>query len=176
MIFTFIFTAEDDDDDNFRLNIDIDASSSFDDLSKSIQQSLGYKSDQLFTFQIPDERGNLEVEISPMIFEENDVNLPIDTELDYVYSLKGMLTMYVFDMINNRYLVMELSNIDENKTLSVPKTKVEGTAPPQSLQYNEKRNLSSSFLDDFENLKDLDDLGDDLEDLDDNVFDDDDDY
>ncbi|MFV0483003.1 MAG: hypothetical protein ACK5MG_02755 [Bacteroidales bacterium] len=174
MIFTFIFTADDDDDD-FRLSIKIDASSSFEALNKSIQQALGYKSDQLFTFQIPDERGNLDVEISPMIYEEGDTSLPMNTDLDYVYSLKGILTMYVFDMINNRFLVMELTDIDENNNSESPNAELEGTPPAQILQYS-SNNTSKSFLDDFDNIKDLDELNDDLDELDDDLFSDEDDY
>ncbi|MFV0506942.1 MAG: hypothetical protein ACK5L5_09585 [Bacteroidales bacterium] len=174
MIFTFLFTADDDDDD-FKLNIKIDATASFDTLNKSIQQSLGYKTDQLFTFQVPDEHGNLEVEISPMVYTEGDTSLPIGTDLDYVYSLKGILTMYVFDMINNRYLTMELTKIDENNSLDIPQVELVGTPPLQVLPYNENSNFSrSSSLDDFDNVEDL---GEDMEDMEDDMFDgDDDDY
>jgi len=134
MIFHFqILTQE---HKNFRLEVELSESHTFFDFHSIIQKSLGYESHQLASFFISDKKGLKEKEISMLDLGMNGGIYYIMQKLklsELIHS-KGQKLIYTFDFLNDRSLLIELTDIIMKKNLSEPLVTLKlGDTPQQVL-------------------------------------------
>lgn len=106
----------------FRLEVELSKGHSFFDFHSIIQKSLGYESHQLASFFISDKKGLKEKEISMLDLGINGAAYYImqKTILSDLISVKGQKLIYTFDFLNDRSLLIELTDIIMEKNLSEP--------------------------------------------------------
>lgn len=162
MVFQFKIIS--DKVENFALHIDADAKNTFFELHEAIQDECKYDPSELATFFFADEEWDKGVEISMF---RNSSEKPLltmkNTALgDYLNEKEDKL-IYVFDVINQKSLYIELIEIVMEKKLNTPiVTFNKGIAPLQSvsnhydtdLLNNEESELQNVFTD-FGELEDL---------------------
>jgi len=164
MVFQFKIIS--DKVENFALHIDADARNTFFELHEAIQDECKYDPSELATFFLADEEWDKGVEISMFSnFAEkrNPVLTMKNTALgDYLNEKEDKL-IYVFDVINQKSLYIELIEIVMEKKLNTPiVTFNRGIAPAQSasnhydtdLLIDEDSELQKVFTD-FGELEDL---------------------
>ena len=120
----------------FQLEVELSAKNTFFDFHSIIQKSLGYESHQLASFFIPDQRGLKEKEISMLDLGMNGGAYLImqKTYLSDLIHFKGQKLIYTFDFVNDRSLLIELTDIIMEKNLSEPMvTLKQGDTPQQVL-------------------------------------------
>jgi len=164
MVFTFKILS--DKVENFALSIAADARNTFFELHEAIQDECKYDPSEIATFFLADEEWDKEMEI-PMFsnkrlkpdFERTMKNCSLG---DYLKEKEDKL-IYVFDVINQKSLYIELNEIVMEKKLNTPiVTFNRGLAPLQSastrydtdLLASEDSELQNAFTD-FGELEDL---------------------
>ena len=121
---------------NFRLEVELSKSHTFFDFHSIIQKSLGYESHQLASFFISNQRGLKEKEISMLDLGMNGgVYLIMQkTNLSDLIQDKKQKMLYTFDFLNDRSLLIELTDIIMEKSLSEPLVTLKlGDTPQQVL-------------------------------------------
>jgi hypothetical protein len=121
---------------NFRLEVELSAKHTFFDFHSITQKSLGYESHQLASFFISDKRGLKEKEISMLDLGMNGGAYLImqKTVLSDLIHTKGQKLIYTFDFVNDRSLLIELTDIIMEKNLSDPMVTLKlGDTPQQVL-------------------------------------------
>ena len=134
MIFHFQIISQ--ESKNFHLEIKLAEYHSFFDFHSIIQKSLGYESHQLASFFISDSRWLKLREISMLDLGMNGAAYFImqKTKLADLLHSKGQKLIYTFDFINDRSLLIELTEIIMEKNLSEPfVTSKVGNGPVQVL-------------------------------------------
>jgi len=164
MVFQFKIIS--DKVENFALHIDADARNTFFELHEAIQNECKYDPSELAAFYIADEEWDKGVEI--MMFNNSpDIQHPVHTMKntalgDYLKEKEDKL-IYVFDVINQKSLYIELIEIVMEKKLNTPVvTFNRGMAPAQvvtnhfdtDLLIDEDSELQKIFTD-FGELEDL---------------------
>ena len=162
----FKFKVISDKVENFALHIDADAKNTFFELHEVIQDECKYDPSELATFFLADEEWDKGLEI--MMFKnsspkQNSVISMKNAVLgDYLKEKEDKL-IYVFDVINQKSLYIELNDIVMEKKLNTPVvTYNRGLAPVQNssnrydtdLLANEDAELQNVFTD-FGELEDL---------------------
>jgi hypothetical protein len=134
MIFHFRIISQ--ESQNFHLEVKLAEYHTFFDFHSIIQKSLGYESHQLASFFISDSRWLKLKEISMLDLGMNGAAYFImqKTKLADLLHSKGQKLIYTFDFINDRSLLLELTEIIMEKNLSEPLvTSKVGDAPVQVL-------------------------------------------
>lgn len=134
MIFHFQILSQ--EHRNFQLEIELSARHTFFDFHAIIQKSLGYESHQLASFFISDNKGLKEKEVSLLDLGMNGAAYFImqKTSLSDLIHNKGQKLVYTFDFLNDRSLIIELTDIIMEKNLSEPLVTLKlGDTPQQVL-------------------------------------------
>ncbi len=134
MIFHFEILSQ--EQKNFKLEVELAEIHSFFDFHSIIQKSLGYESHQLASFFIADKKGIKEKEISMLDLGMNGGAYYImqKTSLSKLIYSKGQKLIYTFDFLNDRSLIIELTDIIMEKNLSEPLVTLKlGDTPQQVL-------------------------------------------
>jgi hypothetical protein len=121
---------------NFQLEVELSKRHTFFDFHSIIQKSLGYESHQLASFFISDKKWLKEKEISMLDLGINGAAYFImqKTNLTDLIHSKGQKLLYTFDFLNDRSLLIELTDIIMEKNLSEPLvTLKQGETPMQVL-------------------------------------------
>jgi hypothetical protein len=107
---------------NFRLEVELSKKHTFFDFHSIIQKSLGYESHQLASFFVSDRKGLKEKEISLLDLGMNGAAYYImqKTNLSDLINSTGQKLIYTFDFLNDRSLLIELTDIIMEKNLSEP--------------------------------------------------------
>lgn len=140
MIHKFILISPEVED--FACEILIDADATFYDLHRIIQQTCGYAEDQLTSFFLCSENWEKEREI---VLEDmgqtpadEDIYVMRATRLGDMLEEEKQHVAYVFDPLEERVLLLELSEIIFGKNLASPVcSRRHGNAPQQSLETDE---------------------------------------
>ena len=164
MVFKFRIIS--DKVENFALHIDADAKNTFFELHEAIQDECKYDPSELATFFLADEEWDKGIEIpmfgSKSLKINSVVNMKNATLGDYLKEKEDKL-IYIFDVINQKSLYIELNEIVMEKKLNTPMvTFNRGLAPLQSstnhydtdLLASEDSELLNAFTD-FGELEDL---------------------
>lgn len=138
----------------FQLEIDADSGHSFFDLHQAIQSTLGFHSLQLASFFLSSGRGRRLIEISQLDNEKSRAG-KLNMKREFIGELlkpgKKFLR-YVFDIINDRYIQLELTGTIMEKNLREPVVKLNrGKSPVQVLDDDMPNEL---FEPEKENKKD----------------------
>ena len=162
----FKFKVISDKIENFALLIDADAKNTFFELHEAIQDECKYDPSELATFFLADEEWDKGQEIQMFKNKSPKQNIaPIMKEAtlgDYLKEKEDKL-IYIFDVINQKSLYIELNEIVMESKLSTPVvTYNRGMAPVQSssnsydtdLLADEDAELQNVFTD-FGELEDL---------------------
>lgn len=134
MIFHFQIISQ--ESKNFRLEVELSKSHTFFDFHSIIQKSLGYESHQLASFFISNQKGLKVKEISMLDLGMNGgVYLIMQkTNLSDLIQDKKQKLLYTFDFLNDRSLLIELTDIIMEKNLSEPLVTLKlGDTPQQVL-------------------------------------------
>jgi hypothetical protein len=107
---------------NFQLEVELSKRHTFFDFHSIIQKSLGYESHQLASFFISDKKWLKEKEISMLDLGINGAAYFImqKTNLSDLIHSKGQKLIYTFDFLNDRSLLIELTDIIMEKNLNEP--------------------------------------------------------
>ena len=164
MVFKFKILS--DKVENFALHIDADAKNTFFQLHEAIQDECKYDPSEIVTFFLADEEWDKgqEIPMFPNKSPKQNAEITMKTAMigDYLKEKEDKL-IYVFDVINQKSLYIELNEIVmENKLNSPVVTYNKGLAPLQSssnrydtdLLANEDAELQNVFTD-FGELEDL---------------------
>ena len=162
----FRFKVISDKVENFALHIDADAKNTFFELHEAIQDECKYNPSEIATFFLADEEWDkgLEITMFKNNFQKqnNALTMKNATLGDYLNAKEDKL-IYVFDVINQKSLYIELNEIVMEKKISSPVvTYNRGMAPVQSSSNNydtdlladEDAELQNIFTD-FGELEDL---------------------
>jgi Plasmid pRiA4b ORF-3-like protein len=134
MIFHFQILSQEHKD--FRLEVELSQKHTFFDFHSIIQKSLGYESHQLASFFVSDQKGLKEKEISLLDLGMNGAAYYImqKTNLSDLIFSKGQKLIYTFDFLNDRSLLIELTEMIMEKNLSEPMVTLKlGETPQQVL-------------------------------------------
>ena len=134
MIFHFKILSQ--EHKNFRLEVELSKRHTFFDFHSIIQKSLGYESHQLASFFISDKKWLKEKEISMLDLGINGAAYFImqKTNLTDLIHTKGQKLLYTFDFLNDRSLLIELTDIIMEKNLNAPLVTLKlGDTPMQVL-------------------------------------------
>ncbi len=174
MVYRFLILS--DEDENFRRELRINADATFLQLNDFLLASLGYDNHELTTFHLCDEEWHKEREITllDMSFDESNSSLLMsECKLSDLLEEEGEHLFFVFDMLAERGLFMELAELDEEAEELVPRISFsQGDAPVQMIDLEsasnrlstlEEDNFDMSFDDDFVSddfdASELDDYG-----------------
>lgn len=131
MVFHFLILSGENED--FVREILIDGKSTFLDLHKAIQMSVGYDEGQLASFFVSDDEWEKGQEITMMLMDEESDALLMDeiTLHDYLSEPKDRL-IYTFDFFGNRGFFVELLDSSQDRELKEPAcVREEEEAPAQ---------------------------------------------
>jgi len=164
MVFKFKIIS--DKVENFALHVDADAKNTFFELHEAIQDECKYDPSEIVTFFLADEEWDkgLEITMFPNKSPKQNSAVTMKNAIlgDYLKQKEDKL-IYIFDVINQKSLYIELNEIVmENKLNSPVVTFNKGLAPLQSssirydtdLLANEDAELQNVFTD-FGELEDL---------------------
>jgi len=164
MVFKFKIIS--DKVENFALHIDADAKNTFFELHEVIQDECKYDPSELATFFLADEEWDKGLEIkmfeNKSLKQNSALTMKKATLGDYLKEKEDKL-IYVFDIINQKSLYIELNEIIMEKKMNTPVvTYNRGLAPVQSssnrydtdLLANEDAEFQNVFTD-FGELEDL---------------------
>lgn len=120
MIYHFQIISQ--ESNNFRLEVNLAENHTFFDFHSIIQKSLGYESHQLASFFISDKRWMKLIEVSMLDLGMNGAAYFImqKTKLADLIHSKGQTLVYTFDFLNDRSLLIELTDIIMEKSLKEP--------------------------------------------------------
>lgn len=134
MVYHFQIISQESKD--FRLEIKLSENHTFFDFHAIIQKSLGYESHQLASFFISDKKWLKLREVSMLDLGINGAAYFImqKTKLVDLIHSKGQTLIYTFDFLNDRSLLIELTDIIMEKNLNEPfVTSKTGDTPVQVL-------------------------------------------
>lgn len=134
MVYHFQIISQESKD--FRMEIKLSENHTFFDFHAIIQKSLGYESHQLASFFISDKRWLKLREVSMLDLGINGAAYFImqKTKLVDLIHSKGQTLIYTFDFLNDRSLLIELTDIIMEKNLNEPfVTSKTGDTPVQVL-------------------------------------------
>ncbi len=160
-----------DENDFFQREITIDAEASFLQLNDFILDSLNYSRKELTTFYVSDEewQKGQEVTLMDMSFgkSEEDSFLMESTRLEELIENRGDRLIFIFDLISERGLYIELVELLAGSQAEPKLTHSEGKAPQQtsSFEFAETRSVGGAGLG-FEDDDIFDEDGFDSDDLD----------
>ncbi len=150
MVYRFLILS--DEDENFRREIRINADATFLQLNDFLLASLGYDNHELTTFHLCDEEWHKEREITllDMSFDENNPSLVMsEYKLSDLLEVQGEHLFFVFDMLAERGLFMELAELDEEAEELVPRVSFsQGDAPVQMVDLESAASRLSTVEDD----------------------------
>ena len=164
MVFKFRIIS--DKIENFVLHIDADAKNSFFDLHEAIQDECKYDPSQLATFYLADEEWDrgLEIAMFPSYSSKKTNALSMKNTIlgDYLKEKDDKL-IYIFDVLNQKSLYIELNEIVMEKKLNMPVVTLNrGMVPVQSLANRYDTDLlvadDSEFQNVFTDFGELEDL------------------
>lgn len=117
--------------DDFIFEIAIDSKTLFVDLHAYIQNELGFDSSQVTSFFITDEEWNKEIEVTLLdMIADSDHRVMDQVRLEELLTHNKQRLLYTFDILADRVLFMELTEIIKG-TLKYPAClRKEGTPPP----------------------------------------------
>ncbi|HNQ36538.1 MAG TPA: hypothetical protein PKJ58_01165 [Prolixibacteraceae bacterium] len=120
---------------HFRLEIDADGRHSFLELHQILQQALGYQNQHIASFFIPLSRGRKPVEISQLEGPcRHGLPTMRNTMIGMVITPSVRFFRYVFDLISDRYLQIELTGTIMEKNLREPVVSLQrGESPAEVL-------------------------------------------
>jgi hypothetical protein len=134
MIYQFIGSCYESPD--FQLDIDIDAGHTFSDLHFALQSALGFQSAHLASFLIPGFNGSREIEISQLgsgIKKGRLFNMHV-TLMGDMMKLPVKFICYVYDLLNDRFINLQLTGTYMEKNLREPSVKLSsGEIPVQTM-------------------------------------------
>ncbi len=159
MVYRFLILSDEDED--FRREIRINAEATFLELNDFLMASLGYDNHEMTTFHLCDEDWHKEREVTlmDMSFDEDNPSLIMsEYKLLDLMEEKGEHLFFVFDMLAERGLFMELAEIDSEADDIIPRVSfAQGKAPVQMIDLESAANrLSTLEDDDFEDPFDED--------------------
>lgn len=128
-IFRFLLPQEKD----FMADIAVPSAFSFYDLHQTVQDFFKYDKGQMASFIITDDQWNRLQEIAMVDFEKEGGESPMKAyKLTDIFKKKGQRMLYVFDFFSERAFFVQLSEIQENKSVSKGTLlKLEGKIPDQ---------------------------------------------
>jgi hypothetical protein len=134
MIYQFIGSYYETPD--FQLDICVDASHTFADLHLALQSALGFQSAHLASFLIPGFNGSRKIEISQLgtgIKNSRFFNMQ-NTLVGEMMNQQVKFICYVFDLLNDRFINLQLTGTNMEKNLREPSVKLSsGEIPVQSM-------------------------------------------
>ena len=149
MVYRFLLLSN--EIDNFKREIQISSQATFFDFHKEILKATGYDSNQIYSFFICDDDWNKQKEITLIEMDtssEEDCFLMDETLLEDMLEEERQKLFYVFDMLTERVLFMELREIITGKDIKDPIcSKSVGNAPEQFLDFDLVTNDTISDLD-----------------------------
>lgn len=172
MVYHFVMLS--DENDFFRREIHIDAEATFLELNNFILDSLSYSRAEMTTFYCSDEEWNKGQEVTLMdmgMGSEYDSYLMDATRLEELLEGKGDRLLFVYDMLSERALFMEIiatypsKHIDSPVLLSSQGNAPEQTSTPEqaelrSVEMNKGGGFDADFLEEEElDLSELDPEG-----------------
>ncbi len=135
MLYKFLILS--DENENFWREIAINSDASFLDLHHIVLESVGFEDTQLTSFYTCDDEWQKELEITQI---EMETTLDVDsytmegTMLEQLLEDEGQRLLFEFDLLAQRYLFLELREIQTRKSLDKPEIlAAEGMAPKQSI-------------------------------------------
>lgn len=160
MIFHFQVLSQ--ESKNFRLEVELNDSNTFFDFHSIIQKSLGYESHQLASFFISNNRWIKLKEISMLDLGINGAAYYImqKTKLQNLIKSKGQTLIYTYDFLNDRSLLIELTEIIMEKNLSEPLVTLKLGDTPMQVLGEDVITLESTELIEEEVLMDFGELED----------------
>jgi hypothetical protein len=121
---------------DFQLDIAIDAAHTFTDLHSAMQSALGFQSDHLASFLIPGLNDNRKIEISQLgtgIKNGRLFNMH-NTLIGDMMKFPVRFICYVFDLLNDRFINLQLTGTNMEKNLREPLIKLNsGEIPAQTM-------------------------------------------
>ena len=154
MVFKFRIISDKVED--FALHIDADAKNTFFELHEAIQLACKYDSGELSTFFLADEEWDKGVEImmfEPRSSKQNGALLMKKTELGDLLKENEDKFIYMFDVINQKSLYIQLNKIVMEEKLNSPIISYNhGMAPVQSLSNSYNSDLLADQDSDFQNV------------------------
>lgn len=148
MVYRIIILSE--EDDFFRREIRIDSEATFQQFNDFLVEHLGFSSAELTTFYISDEAWSKGQEVTAMdmrLNSDEDSYLMSETQLEELIEGRGDRLIFVFDMLSERALFMEVVEELPGKSLPEPEvTRAEGKAPTQTstLEFAETRAIGTA--------------------------------
>ncbi len=163
------FTILSDEADEFLRVIEIDPEATFLDFHDAILDAVNYEKNQLTSFFICNDYWEKEQEVTLIEMEstsEYDNLVMEDTKLEELITDEKQKLIYVFDLMNERAMFIELSEIIPGKSIeSASCVKSKGDAPQQMLSFDAtvaapKINVDESFYGDQDfDIDELDEEG-----------------
>jgi hypothetical protein len=146
--------------DDFIFDLAIDSNQLFIDLHTYIQQELGFDPSQLTSFFITDDEWNKEIEITQldMLGNSDLIRVMDQVKLEELLTQAKQRLLYAFDLLTDRVLFMELTEIKAGSLATCSTLRREGANPPPVVEdplfgaddeYNEEFN---SYEGDAEDL------------------------
>ncbi len=138
MIYKFLLLSDEVED--FSLEVKIDPESTFLQLNDAIIEALNYTKDQLTSFFVCEDNWEKKTEIT--LFEmdtssDEDSWTMDSTRINEFVEDEHQRLLFVYDMMGDRALFMELRKIEFGATVDKPVTKLKGTPPRQILSVEE---------------------------------------
>lgn len=146
MIYHFKITTQESPE--FLLEIDMDLNHNFFQFHQAIQKPSGFQPHQLASFFILDKVHRKEVEVSMLDLGVNGSAYYImqKTKISELLDESGQKLIYTFDFINDRSLLIELTDIIMEKNLNEPHVALlAGDAPIQILEELEEQKTGASL-------------------------------
>ncbi|MFA6701939.1 MAG: hypothetical protein WCR12_03985 [Dysgonamonadaceae bacterium] len=148
MVFRFLILSDEVND--FKREIKIDSDNTFLDLYKAIIESVGYSDKELASFFLCDNKWRKAQEITLVEMDtasDEDPHTMEDCILsDYLEDEKDKL-IFEFDVLNERALFMELSEIIPGKNLKKPVITISEGEPPLQFKDFEETEIVSTIVD-----------------------------
>lgn len=148
MVFRFLILSDEVND--FKREIKIDSDNTFLDLYKVIIESVGYSDKELASFFLCDNKWHKGQEITLVEMDtasDEDPHTMEDCILsDYLEDEKEKL-IFEFDVLNERALFMELSEIIPGKNLKKPVITISEGEPPLQFKDFEETEIVSTIVD-----------------------------
>ncbi len=148
MVYRFLILSDENED--FRREIRINADATFLDLNNFLMASLGYDEHEMTTFHLCDDQWQKEQEITlmDMSFDTDEESKTMaDYKLSDLMDRKGQLLFFVFDLLAERGLFMELAEIDAKAEELIPRTTFSQGGAPKQLADLDEASSRMAFID-----------------------------
>lgn len=140
--------------DDFILEIAIDSIDLFVDLHSFLQKELNFDSSQITSFFITDDEWNKETEVTLLdMMGDNEHNKVMDQVcLEDLITRKKQRLLYTFDVLADRVLFLELTDIKEGSIDSPICLRKEGTPPPAQVSVDSFLITENEIDDEFDSF------------------------